>query len=98
MKVTNKFHNLYARHAELQLFVRYDAIDEFKVQEYEVKILNVLQHKLMHFWSNLCIIIDCLRFLYFNIIEKTSAYLKKILQYLDYDSDKLSNKVDDILW
>ncbi len=98
MKVTNKSYNLYARHAELRLFVRYDAIDEFKVQEYEVEILNVFQHKLMYFWSNLCIIIDCLRFLYFNIVKKRSAYFKKILQYLDYDSDKLSNEVDDILW
>ncbi len=98
MKVTNKFHNLYAQHAELRLFVRYDAIDELKVQEYEVEILNVLQHKLMYFWSDLCIIIDCLRSLYFNIVEERSAYLKKILQYLDYDSDKLSNEVDDILW
>jgi hypothetical protein len=49
MKVTNKFYNFYAQHAELQLFIRYDAIDEFKVQEYEVKIFNVLQNKLMHF-------------------------------------------------
>ncbi len=98
MKVTNKFYNLYARHAELRLFVKYDAIDEFKVQEYEVEILNMLQHKLMHFWSDLCIIINCFRSLYFNIIKKRSAYLKKILQYLDYDSDKLSNEVDDILW
>ena len=97
MKVTNKFYNLYAQYAELRLFVRYDAIDEFKVQEYKVKILNVLQHKLMHFWSNLCIIIDCFRSLYFNIIEKRFAYFKKILQYLDYDSDKLSNEVNDIL-
>ncbi len=98
MKVTNKFHNLYARHAELRLFIRYNAINELKIQEYEVEILNVLQHKLMYFWNNLCIIIDYFQSLYFNIIEKRSAYLKKILQYLDYDFDKLSNEVDDILW
>ncbi len=52
----------------------------------------------MHFWSNLYIIINCLWSLYFNIVEKRFAYFKKILQYLDYDSDKLSNEVDDILW
>ncbi len=98
MKVTNKSHNLYVQHAELRLFIRYDAIDELKVQEYEVKILNMLQHKLMYFWNDLCIIINCLQFLYFNIVEKRSAYFKKILQYLDYDFDKLSNEVDDILW
>jgi len=42
MKVTNKSHYLYVQYAELQLFVKYDAIDEFKVQEYKVEIFNML--------------------------------------------------------